>query len=155
MIEKAYKQYRDELLRHARKQVDSCTAEDLVQQAFIDLMGCEQVRQVRAFLYRSVTTNIMDLVNLEINHRKANLTIKSVETPPELVSQSETFLIVRQAIAELPPKNRSVVEDVICDGYSYSEAAKRNSTTVAAVSSSVQRARKSLTRSSKLRSSAI
>lgn len=151
MIEQAYQKHRSELLRYARKQVDRSTAEDIVQQAFIDLMECEQVQQVRAFLYRSVTTNIIDFIRSEIYRRSCSLEVaRRIEAPWEPMSYVETLTSVRQAIAKLP--RYQVVEDVLCDGYSYFEAARRHGITVSHCRQIIHRARK-LIQNSKLRNS--
>jgi len=153
MVERAYKKYQSELLRYARKKVDRSTAEDIVQQAFIDLMECEQVQQERAFLYQSVATNIIDFIRRETFAREyfSQLEERSNEQPDEHAICNEMFAMIKEAIAK--SRHSAIAEEVLLDGYSYSEVAKRRGITTSRCRQIIYRVRR-LIQNSKLYNSA-
>ena len=119
IIEKLYKDYREELLRHIQGMVnDHGIAEELLHEAFIRLSrmpALSTIRQIRPFLYKIAT-------NLALDYLRASKREAGKESDDQLVDwesgepgQLEQVVRFRhleqlnKAIDELPPRAREAL----------------------------------------------
>ncbi len=144
-FEELIRRYQRELYGYlCRTLGDPAAAEDVFQATFLQLHAkCRQFdpqRKVRPWLYRIATNQAIDYQRRQRRHRMgslqqslssdgqgvplAALTAGSERSPEHLAIQEENRRRVLQALAELPPAARQVVELVYFQGLKYREAAQ-------------------------------
>lgn len=132
-----YREYKSELCNYAcnRYGLSTQEAEDVVQLTFERVTGIvnsEEIRNVRAFLYKSVANASVDLLrrrSVRENYIKVADTNPDNElddSGPESAAQSQQFLdIIKSALWAMPGKRRRLLLLNRVDGLSYAEIARR------------------------------
>jgi RNA polymerase sigma factor (sigma-70 family) len=140
--------YRSPLLRYARRFLTEAPAEDVVQQAFMDLWATlsegEQIRNVRAWLYRVVRNAALNTIR-RASHRCEELQETVDADSPELAFERRTS--VREALtglASLPALQREAMMRNAVDGHSRTQIAMAMGLSDGAVGQMLHRARCSL-----------
>jgi RNA polymerase sigma-70 factor, ECF subfamily len=152
--------HRSELEAHCRRIVGAADAEDAVQEALLRawraLPSLERPGSARAWLYRIATNASLDAVA-----RRSSRVVSidgadphdEIELPDPAPGPAERYerresleVAVRRAARLLSPNQRAVLIMREALGYSARETADALDTSVAAVNSSLQRARRALER---------
>ena len=114
---------------------DTCAAQDVVQDVFVDLW-CHPERydaslgSLRTFLSVCARRRALDLLRSDVRRaareeRQERLVPAQREpTPGEQAATHETEAVIRDAVRQLPPEQRQVVELAYFDGLSYREVAQ-------------------------------
>ena len=150
--------HRGELEAHCRRIVGSADAEDAVQEALLRawraLPSLERPASARAWLYRIATNASLDAVARRPPrpvpmdgadpHESIDLPDPAPGPEERLERRESLELAVRRATHLLPHNQRAVLIMREALGYSARETADLLDTSVAAVNSSLQRARRTL-----------
>jgi RNA polymerase sigma-70 factor (ECF subfamily) len=127
---------REDLQRYFQRRLASReTAADLTQETFLRLLRSGQVpelRQPRAFLFRAASNLLADHYRQAAGRSFKDLSeAEWAEHPDPSPSPEATVLsreeleVLKQAIADLPPRGREVLTLHKFEGLSYSEIAER------------------------------
>ena len=137
-IEELFAALESPLLSYALRLTGAlCTAEDLVQEAFMSLQAqFKEVREPRRWLYRTVH-------NLALNHRRETGKIVTLEAcvadssapptdppdplplPDEQIARSEGIGLVRLSLAALDDRSRELIRLKFNEDLSYKEISQR------------------------------
>jgi RNA polymerase sigma factor (sigma-70 family) len=136
-LETAYRRHRGGFLAWAQRATRSLTdAEDLVQEAFAKALANAEslsaVDDLAAWLFASVRNRVRDHWRRNETRKKAGETEVSSATiaeivaaagfgPAELVVEAELLEALSDAIEELPPEQRMVIEAQVLDGMTFKE----------------------------------
>lgn len=160
-FEDFFREYRKEYLRVARRRADPHTAEDAVQAALVQMLnrwetltaregslaayGRQAVRNATVDQYRK-NKNTIPMPVTEMPERDSDIGI------PEAVYESVRSEIYN-LVAELPERQRQVVNICILQGHSHAEAAHRLGLKEASVKTYLKSARKNLKKKASLQPS--
>jgi RNA polymerase sigma factor (sigma-70 family) len=115
------------LVLYARQWLDRGRAEDIVQEAFVRLMGQSiEPTNVRAWLHSTVRNAAIDEARAAAR-RRSRENRKAIETPEWFETQPTDVLDadrVQRAVAKLPPRQREIVMLRIWSGMTLTEIAQ-------------------------------
>lgn len=139
-LEQAYRKRRKGFLAWAERATRNFVdAEDLVQDAFASALGSAEslsgVDDLEAWLFASVRNKARDRWRRKETRRQAGEVYVPLETlteiaesagldPEELALSSELLDALEDAIEELPPEQRAVIEAQTLDGQTFKEMAE-------------------------------
>lgn len=135
-LQSLFNRHRVDLLRLLRSRVASPdTREDLVQEAFLHLLGvvhADPIANPKAYLFRAVDNLAIDFLRRERVRRSRFAEVEDSERiaadmpgPEATVDDKNRVKILSRAITELPPKCRQVFVLHKFDGLSHSAIATR------------------------------
>lgn len=125
-------------------------AEDIVQEQFVKFWENElfvglHEKTLSPFLFtitKNACINAMERRGIETVGLEEGLHVAAEEEAVEL--DENTVLAVRQALKQLPERTRDVVCCVICESYSYAEAAEKLKISINTVKTSLRKGMKEL-----------
>jgi RNA polymerase sigma factor (sigma-70 family) len=139
-LETAYREHRRGFLAWAARATRSFTdAEDLVQDTFMKALANSEslgaVEDLAGWLFASVRNRVRDYWRRSETRKKVGEIEVSDETiaeivssaglgPEELVAELELMNALYEAIEELPPDQRMVIEAQVLDGQTFKEIAE-------------------------------
>ena len=139
-LEAAYREHKPGFLAWATKATRSFVdAEDLVQEAFAKALARAEslggVDDLAAWLFASVRNKVRDLWRRNETRRKAGeiavsdaaiveIVASAGLDPSEMAVSSELLEALYDAIEELPPEQRTVIEAQVLDGLTFKELAE-------------------------------
>ena len=145
------KRWQPKLISHAyRLTGDSEIARDIVQDGWSDIVkGLQRLDDTAAFpawAYRIISRRAVDAIRKIQKHRKINQAYASeLKTVPLSSSPKETDNTpLRQAIAELPPKQRAAIALFYLEDFSVAQTAVALSVPVGTVKTRLMKARQTL-----------
>ncbi|MGE0283710.1 MAG: RNA polymerase sigma factor [Rhizobiaceae bacterium] len=125
---------RTKLLGNVRRMLrDGQSAEDIVQQAFANLIGSNSaVRSPSAYINRAVRNLVYNLVRDEQRRRSVEVDGLDTErivderaTPEQIAAARSELRLVLEAISKLPPRRREAFLMCRYEGLKYDEIAQR------------------------------
>jgi RNA polymerase sigma factor (sigma-70 family) len=141
-LEQAYRENKGGFLSWAARATRSMTdAEDLVQDAFAralaNIESLSAVEDLAAWLFASVRNRVRDRWRKTEVRKRAGETELADETideivaaagldPAELAAEAELIEALYDAIEELPPEQRMVIEAQVLDGLTFRELAEQS-----------------------------
>lgn len=129
---------------------DIAWAEDVVQEQFVKFWEGElfvglSSKALSTYLFtitKNACCNALERRGIKTVDLSEGLHVAAQEEAEEL--DEKTVQIVRQALGQLPQRMREVVCCVICDGYSYAEAAVKLGISINTVKTSLRKGMKEL-----------
>jgi RNA polymerase sigma factor (sigma-70 family) len=147
-LETLIARYRRPLQRYARRFLTEGLAEDVVQQAFMDLWATlssgEEIRCVRAWLYRVVRNAALNTIRRASYRSEEAPEGVELDSPELAFERSSTIREALTGLASLPSMQREVLMRSAVDGHSRTQIALAMGLTDGAVGQMLYRARSSV-----------
>lgn len=149
-----YRDERSRLIRFVSSRSRRQDAEDVVQQAFVRLVGsasCDSIASPAAYLRQSASNLIRDDARAEKRRSKhAHVPIEEVEIagcdPVASLEARDRLVRIEEALSRLKPLTSQIFLACRLDGYSYAEIAQQTGLSVRGVEKQMHRAIKQLGR---------
>jgi RNA polymerase sigma factor (sigma-70 family) len=147
-LETLIARYRRPLQRYARRFLTEGLAEDVVQQAFMDLWATlssgEEIRCVRAWLYRVVRNAALNTIRRASYRSEEAPEGVELDSPELAFERSSTIREALTGLASLPAMQREVLMRSAVDGHSRTQIGLAMGLTDGAVGQMLYRARSSV-----------